>query len=234
VYEALTVLGRVPHRINHAVHDVVLKVWDNGGGIAEIPSLFDAPVPPPFVTDEDFDVQVEEQRIALRSVSLSPSLSLTLHFRRILVVFHLCDACLWGGAPVLCGGAFCGRLVAIATSPLTLPTQSTTRGRLVGRCVADATCHAVRCDAGHRRHNWERSNIQRDNANLHSLRCDMRLKLEVAQMFRDDTMYFPHNLDFRGRAYPIPPHLNHMGADLNRFGDGGVACRRMAVLRRWW
>ncbi len=91
----------------------------------------------------------------------------------------------------------------------------------------------MRCDAGHRRHNWERSNIQRDNANLHSLRCDMRLKLEVAQMFRDDTMYFPHNLDFRGRAYPIPPHLNHMGADLNRFG-GGVACRPMAVLRRWW
>ena len=23
-------------------------------------------------------------------------------------------------------------------------------------------------------------------------------------------------MDFRGRVYPIPPHLNHMGADLNR------------------
>lgn len=29
-------------------------------------------------------------------------------------------------------------------------------------------------------------------------------------------MYFPHNLDFRGRAYPIPPHLNHLGDDLSR------------------
>jgi DNA-directed RNA polymerase len=29
-------------------------------------------------------------------------------------------------------------------------------------------------------------------------------------------IYFPHNLDFRGRVYPIPPHLNHLGADLNR------------------
>jgi len=29
-------------------------------------------------------------------------------------------------------------------------------------------------------------------------------------------LYFPHNMDFRGRVYPIPPHLNHMGADINR------------------
>lgn len=29
-------------------------------------------------------------------------------------------------------------------------------------------------------------------------------------------MYQPHNLDFRGRAYPIPPHLNHLGDDLSR------------------
>lgn len=31
-----------------------------------------------------------------------------------------------------------------------------------------------------------------------------------------DTIYLPHNLDFRGRAYPIPPHLNHIGDDLSR------------------
>lgn len=35
-------------------------------------------------------------------------------------------------------------------------------------------------------------------------------------MFRDEVFYFPHNLDFRGRVYPIPPHLNHMGSDLCR------------------
>jgi DNA-directed RNA polymerase len=23
-------------------------------------------------------------------------------------------------------------------------------------------------------------------------------------------------MDFRGRVYPIPPHLNHMGPDINR------------------
>jgi DNA-directed RNA polymerase, mitochondrial len=31
-----------------------------------------------------------------------------------------------------------------------------------------------------------------------------------------ETIYFPHNLDFRGRAYPIPSHLNHIGNDLCR------------------
>ena len=34
--------------------------------------------------------------------------------------------------------------------------------------------------------------------------------------FLDDTFYLPHNIDFRGRAYPIPPHLNHIGDDLSR------------------
>lgn len=34
--------------------------------------------------------------------------------------------------------------------------------------------------------------------------------------FLGDTFYLPHNLDFRGRAYPLPPHLNHIGDDLSR------------------
>ena len=40
---------------------------------------------------------------------------------------------------------------------------------------------------------------------------------QVAREFREEpVMYFPHDLDFRGRAYPIHPHLNHMGPDLCR------------------
>ncbi|KAK5256506.1 DNA-directed RNA polymerase, partial [Cryomyces antarcticus] len=49
-------------------------------------------------------------------------------------------------------------------------------------------------------------------------------QLEVARAYLNEDMYFPHNLDFRGRAYPIPPYLNHMGADncrgLLRFSKG--------------
>ena len=34
--------------------------------------------------------------------------------------------------------------------------------------------------------------------------------------FLSDVIYFPHNVDFRGRAYPLPPHLSHFGDDLSR------------------
>lgn len=48
---------------------------------------------------------------------------------------------------------------------------------------------------------------------LHSVRCFINFQLEISRAFRDQTLYFPHNIDFRGRAYPIPTYLNHMGAD---------------------
>jgi len=53
-------------------------------------------------------------------------------------------------------------------------------------------------------------------ANNHSDRCSVNYKIEIARAFLGDTFYLPHNLDFRGRAYPIPPHLNHIGDDLSR------------------
>lgn len=58
--------------------------------------------------------------------------------------------------------------------------------------------------------------IGKKNAELHSLRCDMNLKFMVADKFESDIIYYPHNLDFRGRAYPIPPNLSHLGSDLCR------------------
>ncbi|GAB7361731.1 hypothetical protein MBLNU230_g1778t1 [Neophaeotheca triangularis] len=48
---------------------------------------------------------------------------------------------------------------------------------------------------------------------LHSQRCFQNFQMEIARAMLNETMYFPHNIDFRGRAYPIPPYLNHMGAD---------------------
>ncbi|RKU47181.1 DNA-directed RNA polymerase [Coniochaeta pulveracea] len=55
--------------------------------------------------------------------------------------------------------------------------------------------------------------IENEKSGLHSVRCFMNFQLEIARAFRDQTFYFPHNVDFRGRAYPIPTYLNHMGAD---------------------
>ncbi|KAI1210906.1 DNA/RNA polymerase [Annulohypoxylon truncatum] len=66
--------------------------------------------------------------------------------------------------------------------------------------------------------------VENEKSGLHSERCFMNLQLEIARSFKDQTFYFPHNMDFRGRAYPIPTYLNHMGADhtrgLLRFAKG--------------
>lgn len=72
--------------------------------------------------------------------------------------------------------------------------------------------------------------IENERSGLHSQRCYMNLQLEIARAFRNQTIYFPHNVDYRGRAYPMPTYLNHMGADharaVLRFAEGkplGVA-----------
>lgn len=58
----------------------------------------------------------------------------------------------------------------------------------------------------------------------HGERCKINYTLEVARGFLHDPFYLPHNMDFRGRCYPIPPYLNPLGDDLNRglllFGEG--------------
>lgn len=41
--------------------------------------------------------------------------------------------------------------------------------------------------------------------------------LGIAERFLDeDAIYYPHQLDFRGRAYPVPSHLSPQGSDLSR------------------
>ncbi|XPS99513.1 DNA-directed RNA polymerase [Ascochyta lentis] len=52
---------------------------------------------------------------------------------------------------------------------------------------------------------------------LHSQRCFQNFQLEIASaMVNEKELYFPHSVDFRGRAYPIPPILNHIGSDIAR------------------
>ncbi|CAL8101094.1 unnamed protein product [Orchesella dallaii] len=58
--------------------------------------------------------------------------------------------------------------------------------------------------------------LKRKKAEMYSLWCDALYRLSLANHFRDDIFWFPHNMDFRGRVYPCPPHLNHLGADMAR------------------
>lgn len=65
------------------------------------------------------------------------------------------------------------------------------------------------------RRKWQRDvqDMENKRSGLHSQRCFQNFQLEIARATVNETLYFPHNMDFRGRAYPIPPYLNHMGAD---------------------
>lgn len=58
--------------------------------------------------------------------------------------------------------------------------------------------------------------LQNEFSSNRSLRCDANYKMEIARAYLGEKFYFPHNLDFRGRAYPLSPNFNHMGNDLSR------------------
>ncbi|XP_052198727.1 DNA-directed RNA polymerase 1B, mitochondrial isoform X2 [Diospyros lotus] len=68
-----------------------------------------------------------------------------------------------------------------------------------------------------RKWKWKVRTVKKENSERHSQRCDIELKLAVARKMKDeDGFFYPHNLDFRGRAYPMHPYLNHLGSDLCR------------------
>lgn len=64
--------------------------------------------------------------------------------------------------------------------------------------------------------NKEKKRYDQKRREMYSLWRDCLYRLSIANQFRDKTFWFPHNMDFRGRTYPVPPHFNHLGADLAR------------------
>ena len=69
----------------------------------------------------------------------------------------------------------------------------------------------------YREEHFKYKRMSQKNMDLRSLRCSALLKLNQAEKFKDfPKIYFPYNLDFRGRAYPVPPHLSNVGSDLCR------------------
>lgn len=57
----------------------------------------------------------------------------------------------------------------------------------------------------------ERRSIKKSNHETFALRMDLLYKLSAANHLRSNFFWLPSNIDFRGRAYPIPPHGCHMG-----------------------
>lgn len=59
--------------------------------------------------------------------------------------------------------------------------------------------------------------LRKSNRENHAMRCDLNYKMQTAREYcNEPAIYFPHSLDFRGRAYPMHPHLNHLGNDMCR------------------
>lgn len=126
LYKSLNLLAEVPWVINNELLDVILKIWQSGGGFGDLPQRNDIPLPE-YKDEYDQD-----------------------------------------------------------------PSKKAQYDRMVRK-------------------------IKQHNQELHSLRCDTLYKLQVAEEFRNEkAIYFPYNMDFRGRVYPIPPNLNHLGSDLSR------------------
>lgn len=61
-----------------------------------------------------------------------------------------------------------------------------------------------------------RSEVWGINSRLIGAREEFRNRLDVADSLRDRRFWFPHQLDFRGRCYPVPIYLNHHGDDVCR------------------
>lgn len=58
---------------------------------------------------------------------------------------------------------------------------------------------------------WWRRTTQDNSRRFAAIRV-----MTIANQFRDRTIWFPHNLDFRGRVYPLTSYLNPQGDDLCR------------------
>jgi DNA-directed RNA polymerase len=64
---------------------------------------------------------------------------------------------------------------------------------------------------------WKReaAKVHSANATIRGERIAQRMKLQTAQQYADfDAIYFPHQLDWRGRTYPVPIFLNPQGDDI--------------------
>jgi DNA-directed RNA polymerase len=112
----------------------------------------------------------------------------------------------------------------INTPVLDVMIQAWNKGEGIGGLVAEETGlerpEEPPADATYQqRVKWGKKLQEYENrkGGLHSQRCFQNFQLETARAFaKEKKIFFPHSVDFRGRAYPIPPILNHIGADSAR------------------
>lgn len=65
---------------------------------------------------------------------------------------------------------------------------------------------------------WKRraAHVYDINASSRSRRILVLNTLSVAKRYAASSFYLPHQCDFRGRTYVVPPYLNHQGPDISK------------------
>lgn len=209
VLDALSILGRTAWCVNKRVLAVMEEIWNTGGGLGEIPRR-DAIEPTPVPT-------AAELGSALGGAPAGASLS------SMLMASHAPSASsapqppphAAGSAPAAPGRPAVPDMFAAAAGRSIQESALAIKAAALGPPPPSGAPGSP--EEQLRKKYWrDYYRIKRLNTDLHSMRSDFALKLQVAREFRDQRFYFPHNTDFRGRAYPIPPHLNHVGSDISR------------------
>ncbi|VDO36789.1 unnamed protein product, partial [Haemonchus placei] len=100
----------------------------------------------------------------------------------------------------------------VGCSPLAIPSEHVFIQEFFGEEIRDAPIDKPKY-AEYSKRKAEAIKLRNE---LNSLWCWMKYRIVLARHFRGQTLFFPHNMDFRGRVYPISPYLSHMGDDVNR------------------
>ena len=195
ILEGLNYLGQVPWRINTQMLKIIREAIEKGISIGEIPPNINVPLP---LESDCFRVP---SKLTLQRFTKMKAAAVAKASKRK------------GGAGSKSATETEGGLPLASVSSDPPPTSSIDGGVMMtpptandpDQPVFDEKLYKELC-----------RRVKMKNAELHSLRCDLQLKIWVAENFVDDRIYYPYNLDFRGRAYPVPQNLSHLGSDLCR------------------
>jgi DNA-directed RNA polymerase len=89
-------------------------------------------------------------------------------------------------------------------------------------------------EAAIKRYKWEKHEAHKVNFERRSVRVKINSMHSLANQFAGRPFYLPHQIDFRGRAYPIPQWLNHHGEDSARGLMRFAKARRVTELGMVW
>ncbi len=83
---------------------------------------------------------------------------------------------------------------------------------------------------------WKKEAVEwyKEKIRLSADRLGFHQMMTVSSTIGKRGMYFPHQLDFRSRAYPIPQFLNHQGNDLQRSMLEFARPVPLGSKGRWW